>query len=330
MKKYLALCDTETEYVNNFISYMNRQKSIGFYYVGFSKIDELEDFICDNEVAVLIITRHLYYEGLKKDGRQILILSAICLSDNHNYIYKYQSMNDILKEISDKCDSELITLSGRNLLLGSSRLIGVYSPIHRTGKSILSVTLSAILNAKSQALYINLEGSCGFEWAYPENEQNDVSDIIYAISQDNENIVELIKEIIKDNGYFDFIPPALAPEEIRLIKYSQVIKMIELISGLNIYQNIILEFDELLDDYVDLISECDRVYMPLLDDDISIYKLRRFLRLLELKGIEVDKEKLIPIKLPRCDEDITTCEGMDRLLWSNFGVCVRELLQEDK
>lgn len=327
LKKVLVICDSELSYTHAFIDYMRSQKNISFEYIGFSTIEELMAFSKNNEPEILIVSKALITDEIKQlKGRLLLLVDSVNEVDDDS-IYKYQKIVDIISEISLKCEENLIRNHGKNLLLGNSKIIGVYSPIKRTGKSIFSITLAAALSSNYKVLYLNLETNCGFEWAFYD-EAEDLSDVMYAIRQDKTDKLDTLFRAIQNNGYFDFVVPAMAPEDIRTIEYSQIVKLFTLITSMNKYQVIVIDFDELLDEYLSLLSDCDRIYMPLIDDDISIIKLRRFFKVLDSRCIEFDKEKTIPLLLPKCDEDIVTTEGMERLLWSNFGIYVKEVLQE--
>lgn len=328
LKKVLAVCDTEEAYTGAFIDFLRSQKNPGFHYLGFSNIKSLLEYAASSEPFILLIS-----ETLITDEVRNLKLKMLCLVENkedvdENSVYKYQKISDIVTEISVKCNSDFIKRRGKNLLFGESRLIGIYSPVKRTGKSVFGISLAGILARKYRVLYINLETSCGFEWAFFDDDSGDISDIIYDIRQGKTDIELKLSEIIKNNGYFDFLPPAVAAEDVRAIEYDQLLKLFDFITVMNRYHIVILDFDELLDEYLTVISDCEKLFMPLIDDDISISKLRRFLKVLDNRCIAFDKERMIPLALPKCDEDIVSLSGMDRLLWSNFGVYVKEVIQE--
>ena len=328
LKKVLVICDSELSYTHAFIDYMRSQKNISFEYIGFSTIEELTAFSKSNNPEIMIVSKSLLTDEIKQlKGRLLLLVDSANEVDDDS-IYKYQKIVDIISEISLKCEENLVRNHGKNLLLGNSKMIGMYSPIKRTGKSIFSITLAAVLSGSYKVLYLNLETNCGFEWAFYDDDTEDLSDVMYAIRQDKTDKLDTLCRAIKNNGYFDFIVPVTAPEDIRTIEYSQLVKLFTLITSMNKYQVIVIDFDELLDEYLSLLSDCDRIYMPLIDDDISIIKLRKFFKVLDSRCMEFDKEKAIPLLLPKCDEDIVTTGGMERLLWSNFGIYVKEVLEE--
>lgn len=327
LKKVLAVCDMEEAYTGAVIDFLRAQKNPGFTYLGFSNIKSLLEYASSSESFILLISEDLITEEIRNLKIKMLSLVENKEDVDENSIYKYQKISDIVTEISVKCDSDFRKRRGRNLLFGESKLIGVYSPVKRTGKSVFGIVLAGILARSCRVLYINLETSCGFDWAFFD-EDRDISDIIYDIRQGRSDIESELYGIIRNNGYFDFLPPVEAAEDVRAIEYTQLLKLFDLIAEMHRYHFIILDFDELLDEYLTVISDCEKLFMPLIDDDISISKLRRFLKILDNRCIDFDKERMIPLALPKCEEDIVSLAGMDRLLWSNFGVYVKEVIQE--
>lgn len=328
LKKVLAVCDEEEAYVSAFLDFLREQKTAGFSYIGFHKTEDVMDYASLEPPILLLISEDMLTEDIKGLGIKIIRLVGSKEEVDETSVYKYQKASDLVAEISQKSDATFIKKRGGNLLFGSSRLVGVYSPVRRTGKSTFSVSLSGILARKYRVLYLNLESSCGFEWAFSQEDAGDLSDIIYDIRQEKPDLKDRLALMIKNNGYFDFLPPAPAAEDVRAVGYDQLLKLFELISEMNKYRFIVIDFDELLHEYLSVISDCDRLFMPLLDDDISIAKLRNFLRILDSRCAGFDREKIIPLALPKAEEDMVGISGIDRLLWSDFGVYVKEVIQE--
>lgn len=328
MKKVLAICDSDSAYTRAFVDFLRSQRNTGFTYLGFSNAEELIKHLDPKDDLILLTSDRCIEKRIGNYHKVLLFLTETREETDDVSIYKYQKITDIITEISVKCkEFPLLTNTG-NLLFGKSKLFSVYSPVKRSGKSMFAAVLSGILARERSVLYLNLEASCGFEWAFAKEGNLDISDMIYDIRQEKTDIEFRLARSIQNNGYFDYLPPAPTAEDIRTIKYEELLELFRLLSGLNRYSAVVIEFDELLDGYMSVLSECDKVFMPLIDDEISIAKLRRFMKLTELRGTDPQKEKLVPLVLPLCEEDMVGIEGMDRILWSDFGVYVKEVIQE--
>lgn len=326
IRQVVAVCDEDVEYSKAFVSYMLKKKMTGFDYVGFSKPDQILEFSNNNQIAFLIISRTLFNEKLERLNCPTLFLSEENSNLIKNSVYKYQNINIILKKISTDFDLELIKTKQKESILSVTKLIGVFSPIARCGKSLFSITMAGILANTQNILYINMESICGFDWAYAKENEADISDLIYELRQ-NRLDKNFLEQSIKSNSLFDYIPVAECADDLKQISYQDFIKLLDMILSLGKYKAIVIEFTELFDEYISFIGNIDKVYMPVLDDDISIIKLRKFLNLLNKIDGSFDKEKIIPLALPKCDDEFNY--SLDRLFYSNLGAYIKGILQEE-
>lgn len=327
IRQIIAICDTEEEYSKAFVAYMQKNKNRGFDYIGFSSVNQILNFSNENKISLLLINRELFSETLNQIGCQIIFLDDNDIAIGENSVYKYQNVNLIINQLEESFKTELINKKDSRAITAAASIIGVFSPIGRSGKSIFSVTMAGILGISRSVLYINLEAICGFEWAYAKNGEADLADLIYNLRQGSLDKSRL-DLAIKNSTQFDYLPVAICADDIKLIRRTDILGLIDIISELNRYKVIIIEFTELIDDYIGLIGSLDKVYMPVLDDEISIVKLRRFLSLLGRTDGSIDKEKIIPLALPKCD-DYLLSENIDRLFYSNLGAYIKGVLQEE-
>lgn len=326
IRRIVAVCDKDIEYSKAFVSYMSKNKMTGFDYVGFSNPEQILKFSDNNKIAFLIISKTLFDEKLEKLNCKTLFLSEENTNLGNNSIYKYQNINVILKKISTDFHLEIIKTGHQEVMLSVTKLIGIFSPIARCGKSLFSITMAGILANTQNVLYINMEAVCGFDWAYAKDNEADISDLIYELRQGRLD-QSLLEQSIKSNSIFDYIPVAECADDLKQIKNEDFTELLGMILKLNKYGTIIIEFTELLDEYISFINNADKIYMPVSDDDISITKLRRFLNLLNRIDESFDKEKIIPLALPKCDDEMNY--SPDRLFYSNLGTYIKGILQEE-
>ena len=326
IRQVVAVCDNDVEYSNAFVSYMLKKKMIGFDYVGFSSPKQILEFSNNNKIAFLIISKTLFNENLEKLNCRTLFLSEENTNLDNNSVYKYQNINIILRKISTDFHLEIIKTEQQQVMLSVTRLIGIFSPIARCGKSLFSITMAGILANTQNVLYINMEAACGFDWAYAKDNEADISDLIYELRQGGLD-QKTLEQSIKSNSIFDYIPAAECADDLKQIKNKDFTELLGMIFNLNKYGTVIIEFTELLDEYISFIGRADKIYMPALDDDISITKLRKFLNLLNRIDGSFDKEKIVPLALPKCDDEMHY--SPDRLFYSNLGTYIKGILKEE-
>ena len=66
-------------------------------------------------------------------------------------------------------------------------ILGVYSPVHRIGKTKFALRLGSQIAEKRHALYLNLEGYSGETCYFPDHNGYDMGDLLYCVRQDSMN-----------------------------------------------------------------------------------------------------------------------------------------------
>ena len=96
------------------------------------------------------------------------------------------------------------------------------------------------------------------------------------------------------------------------------------------YDIMILDLSEQVDELFQILRECDRVYLPVLEDAVSQAKLAQYEKLLGMLDMGDVLEKTHKLKLPvqpllKENGDIT-----QQLLWGEMGNFVRKMLIEEE
>lgn len=73
----------------------------------------------------------------------------------------------------------------------SRRIIGVYSPIGRCGKTCLALAIGQILAKEEKVLFVTLDTFTGFTGLLNERWKRDLSDLIYYYKQDRFHVIRL-------------------------------------------------------------------------------------------------------------------------------------------
>lgn len=137
MKKIMAVYDAEPLYAERLSDYVNRKDKGLFKARAFTSRERLETFARENHVDVLLTGENIKEVSMIR-SRQTIYLSeerpAERQEGQEHKIYKYQSGDDILREVMD-CygempEAELVFRSGGK----AKRILGVYSPTGRCGK----------------------------------------------------------------------------------------------------------------------------------------------------------------------------------------------------
>ena len=151
-----VLCDPDERFVKNFINYYLSKANQAFNVYGFTECDSLSELKEREGVELLLIADSLLDWKVRSLGvENILVLSEGSISKENSSlpaILKYQSVDKIIKEIMDSYiklepnEAEAVSCN-ENL-----RIIGIYSPIGRCGKTSLALTLGQLLAKKKKVL----------------------------------------------------------------------------------------------------------------------------------------------------------------------------------
>ena len=155
------------------------------------------------------------------------------------------------------------------------RIIAIYSPIHRIGKTKFAIELGKEIARSECVLYLNLEGYSGSSYFHEKNTE-DVSSLIYHARQDNEGISLLLSSMVSQLGEMDYIEPAFIANELLEVQAIDWIHLLHNILEKSIYEVIVIDLGEKIQGLFEILSICDTVYTPYIEDAVSLGKLKQY------------------------------------------------------
>ena len=238
-------------------------------------------------------------------------------------VYKYQASDSLLREVMSWYQPQeiptLMTVTGRR-----SRMIGVYSPIGRCGKSSFAFTLGQVLAREEKVLYITLEEFSGLSALTGTVYTGGLSDLLYYYIQREYSPVRL-GSVTYNWGGLDYIPPVTYAEDKTGIHQEVFAGLIQKIASDGAYEELILDVGMFCGGTEELLGICDVVYVPVKDDAVSTAKLEEWKDYLKRSGRSAIWEKLRFLHLPEPVHSLTRENYLEQLLWSDLGDFVREL-----
>ena len=333
-KSILAICDLEEAYACNLTEYMNERKSTPFDVQAFTNLDSLSEFAAKHHIELLLISTQAMCDEVKKlDIDRIVILSEGELPEHalsEPQVYKYQSSDNLIAEVmnyyaaSVPCPQPAV-FAGTAL---KTELVAVYSPLGRLGKTTFALTLGEILAEKKKVLYVNLEDYHGFEGVFTSACRADLSDLIYFARQKEGNIIYKLNGMIQTFHNLDYIPPAFSPCDLRDVGYEEWIWFLREVGLSGEYDILILDLGYQVDEVYQLLRQCSRIYMPVLEDTISKSKLLQFEKNLNALDCQEVLERLHRLHLPEVRAEPGGKDGIERLINGSMGAYVRKLLEK--
>ncbi len=332
-KEIFAVCDLDASYACNLMEYLNRRRSTPFEVQAFTNVESLKSCAQEHPIEILLIST----KAMCNEIRSLPISRTIILSEGEQisdldlpFVYKYQSSDQILSEVmeyyaEDHPQPHILSAGG-----AKTKLYGIYSPIGRTRKTSFALALGEILAESKRVLYLNFEEFAGFEELFQTKYRTDLTDLIYFSRQKEGSLIYKFNSVVQTFHELEYIPPALSPADIREVTAEEWMEFLGELINYREYEVILLDLSGQVDDLFRILNECDRIYMPVLDDMISQAKLRQYEHLLQMLEMDQIREKTIKIRPPVQPLQADAGDLTQQLSWGEMGNYVRRLLWEEE
>lgn len=254
-----------------------------------SSLDMAERLLEVGQIKVLLISEEIPYEKRRQvfSGRRIVFTRSGCadLGEEETELRKYQSVDgisaEILRVFQETSETPLPFVKRKK-----GRLIAVYSPIHRIGKTTFALKLGKRMAEKENVLYLNLETYAGMGGYFrDENEQN-LSHLLYYAKQEQDDISVRIASMVKRMRNLDYIPPMQVWTDLRSVEPKEWISFFEKLSEESIYDVIILDMGNNVENVFDMLSICDVVLLPYTGDVYGEAKLKQYQYMVHVLGYQ--------------------------------------------
>lgn len=312
-EKNLVICDREFPYADHLASNITSHSKWAVKVCVCSNMEHVLHFRRDHTIHLLIIDESYLYEQRKAVmAEQTFVLCKTKVSDlgqGEAAIRKYRCADDIIQEIfelyTEKTNENLLLLGRKE----PARVIGVYSPIHRIGKSTFAKALGKEYARKKATLYISLE-------EYPALDEGkkhslNLGDILYYVKQGSQNLAAKLQSAVQKMDGLDYLLPIPVLLDFKEVRESEWQLLLEQIIQNSSYERIILDFGESLQGLFPLLESCHRIYMPILKDPISEQKIQCF---------ERNQEQLKMERLPHITHRFVMPENIEEYA----KLCVKE------
>lgn len=281
----LLIYDSEEAYVRKLAEVLLLKREITAGVRTCSSLNYMEKLLEKGKIRVLLISDEVPYERRKQlfAGKRIVLTKKHCadLGEEETELVKYQSI-DKLAEVILRCFAE--SMNGRFRSGGSKgRVIGVYSPIHRIGKTTFALKVGKELAEDENVLYLNLEICAGMGGYFRDGEDvSDLSHLLYYTKQESDAIGVRIAAIIQRMGNLDYVPPMKVGVDLRTISVKEWKSLLELILERSIYETILIDMGDSLEDIFGMLQLCDWVFIPYAEDIYSMAKLEQWRYMLQV------------------------------------------------
>lgn len=326
-KQVLAVLEPKEEYANLFFNYVKQLGDSLFDTRVFTKVTALKDFMKENQVDVLLASEESEYEKVKKEaGLTILLTEGRMVRENDTYpsVYKFQSAEQILREVFELCVEECEDKRTYYLpkQIRCCRQLAVFSPYGGTGKTTLSVVLGHLLGANKKVLVVNLEAfsrPCGW---LPMGEGGELSRLIYYMKQGRKDLDMKLQSLIQRVGNTDYLSGVRHYLDIQGMEKRDLEQLFHALWEYTSYDVIIYDISFLNEGIESLLEQCDVLYEPVIEQVKSNAWVEKFSK----EKQKILKEKWKQVIVPREDR---LPENIELLARGSFGIAVGEMLRRE-
>ena len=277
-ERNLVICDKEFRYANRLAKNIEMREELAVKLYVCTELKHVMSLAKERKIHLLIIDDIYSYEERKSIlANHIFVLSKNQVNDigeEEVAIRKYQCADSIIQEIFETYMEKTKENMIRPMRNGAPKILAVYSPIHRTGKTTFAIALGQEYAKQKKTLYINQEEYAGFDDALDEG--LNLGDLLYYIKQGHGNLGIRLQSAIKKKKDLDIISPIPISLDLKEISEQEWRMLLEQIVENSAYEYIILDVGESVQGIFQLLELCDRIYMPIQKDEISQRKIRRY------------------------------------------------------
>lgn len=299
MNHNAVIFDYENRYIEKITDFLNLSDKFPFETRAFSIKEELEEYFKNNTVDIFIVDESLIAMADEFVYKELVILSKKSTGVNNGtyYIYKYQNVENIIREIVGFLSgSENISAIMKRKRKMS--IISMYSPVKRSMATALALEVGREISKNRKVLYINLESYSGLEKRLGKIFNKDITDFLYYIESKNGNIGMLLSGIVEGYEGIDILPPARNQSDLIELPSEKWIFMLKKIEEDTDYDYVILDLSEAIQGIYGLLDLSDLVISCTDENRLSEYKISQYKDELEKTGYEsiLEKTKFMVIK----------------------------------
>ena len=296
--KNLIICDSEEEYADALAQYIMKKDELAFQVQTCSDISYVLSLQGNTKIHYLFISSDYSREERKKlTAEKVFILTGKVRDDaleNETVVFKYQPGDEILAELIRSCSNAGMEGEGflKTVKKKKSKIIGIYSPVHRIGKTSYALELGQKLALEANVLYLSLEAYGGVGGHFAESKET-LSDVIYYARQEQSNLGLVLTTIVQHKGRLDYVNPIQVSEDMKTVSAGEWIDIITKIMEQSIYEILILDMDEAVRDIYSVLQICSEIHMLTIADEYARAKVRQFEEELTLLGYEDVRRRII-------------------------------------
>lgn len=289
----LYLVDEDTAYLDRLAIYLIRQKNM-FELHAFSSLEKAEDALRAPglRVDILAVSERMDLEALGRTPAKVKIVLSEqdggAAPEGYPYLNKFQKTESLVTQMLQAYEKATGQIQ-RSAKAQAARVFGVYSPAGGVGKTTAALLLARALAGRGvRTFYFSAEHIASFERNGPQGVS--LSNVLLALQEKKSNLELQIRANIVEDGKHG-IQMFAAPES--TLEWNEVggdaaRRLLEALASMGLAEAVVLDLDgELHAEKTALLGYCDRILVPVSEEDGARRKAEALRRELELHAAEL-------------------------------------------
>lgn len=280
-----VICDVQREYAECLFRILTERFAGQYQFHLFTDVDRMMEFTEQAGAGVLLVSEGYRAQAERARAQRRFVLTELpCVRESGNSdvipVFRYQPAERIIREFAPVLyslpDPERPVKPAAAVKTDARGLIGVYSPVHRIGKTRFALRLGRKLAEEVPVLYLSLEGYSGRSLYFPGEEGEDLGDLLYYLRQERTDCGLKISSMTGQLGQLDYIRPMKNVMDLRDVRKEEWLSLLDTVAEKCIYEAVILDLGDSIDGLYDILERCGRVYTPYISDSVSLAKLKQY------------------------------------------------------
>ena len=276
--KNVVICDREIRYANGLGENISEREDLAVKVYVCSSFEHVLELEQAKKIHIFIVDEEITYAQRTQIGaNQVFVLArgkVADLGEEEWAIGKYQCADEIIRQVFEFYVDRTKENVMRCMYKERARLVAVFSPIHRVGKTTFALALGRECAKSKKVLYLNLEEYAGMEVSQDTN--MNLGDLLYYLRQGNGNLGIRLQAAVKEDEGLDVVPPIPVVLDLKEVTWEEWEALITQLLENSLYEMVVLDVGESVQGLFPLLELCDRVYMPVLEDENSRRKLKQY------------------------------------------------------
>ncbi len=277
-EKNVVICDSQICYADCLGENIREREDLAVKVYICSSLDKVAHLSKDQPIHLFVVDEgYTKEERIEIEAEQTFVLSKGKVEDlgpEECEVYKYQNADEIIRILFETYIERTKKNVMRTLRKDRAALVAVYSPIHRIGKTRFAKALGKQRAKDKRVLYLSLEEYAGF--TEESKDGMNLGDLLYYIKQGNSNLGLRLQAAVKKEEELHYLPSMPIGLDLKAVTLGEWTTLLRELTSHSLYDLIILDMSESVQGLFEILEQCDRVYMPVLEDEISNQKLCQY------------------------------------------------------